>query len=408
MKKLLCILLLLMPALPFPSFAETSVISEGDTVIFGHYEQDADPDNGPEPLQWLVLEANDDTLLLITQYEIAYRSYSDMQDQLVSWADSDLRAWLNETFLVCAFSEEERNAITETPLHTAGGKRSWYRWGEKVEATAPECDTIDRAFVLSSEETERYFFFGTTDFYAASENRLSMPSYSVLIRLALDGSTHWENVRDIPTADEYAQLASRFLPVPEKTEAGWTLPMPSLQEYSKFWKDLEEFSPLEMWPWLLREQGKIYNCYWEGLGSTGFYEWYCWQPTSIRPALRVSRAAVEQGLIIQPTKVYTFPARAELTGLWKAEADGATEYFRFDEDGYHLTTMAVLEDGSRLTASFLYQAGSRNLILSQIGTQGQRLEGMYSIDGDTLNLEMSHQEVILERVDASEWPEITE
>jgi hypothetical protein len=407
MKKLLCILMLLMLALPFPSFAEASVISEGDTVIFGHYEQDADPDNGSEPLQWLVLEANDDSLLLITQYEIAYRPYSDMRDQLVSWADSDLRAWLNDAFLTCAFSEEERKAIAETPLHTAGGKRAWYRWGEKVEMTAPECDTIDRVFVLSSEETERYFYFGTTESNAASEHRLSMPSYSVLIRLALHGATHWEEVREIPNTDEYALLANRFLPVAVKTENEWTLPMPSVREYSQFWKDLEEFSPKEMWPWLLREQGKIYNCYWDGLGSMGFYDWYCWEPTSVRPALRVSRAALEQGMIIQPTKVYPFPARSELTGVWKTEASGHSEYWRFDEDGYH-STMSILESRTLFSVTLLYQAERRSLTLAQIGTQGQLLKGIYQIGGDTLILKIAEQEVILERANAAEWPEITE
>ncbi len=408
MKKLLCILLLLMLALPFPSFAETSVISEGDTVIFGHYEQDADPDNGPEPLQWLVLEANDDTLLLITQYEIAYRSYSDMQDQLVSWADSDLRAWLNETFLVCAFSEEERNAITETPLHTAGGKRSWYRWGEKVEATAPECDTIDRAFVLSSEETERYFFFGTTDFYAASENRLSMPSYSVLIRLALDGSTHWEEVRDIPRADAYTELAIRLLPTAAETETGWRMPMPALREYSAFWQDMPELLlSRELWPFLLREQGMVYDNYLDGLGSTAFYDWYCWNHTCVRPALRVSIAALEQGLIIQPAEVFPYRADPELIGLWKAEAEGQTEYYRFHEDGYRLTT-AIWDGESLYSASLIFQALGRKLDLLQIGAQGQLLEGSFRIEGDTLILHFNGQEELLKRADAGEWPQINE
>ena len=401
MKKILCVLLILMLVLPLSTSAETNAPEAGAVVVFGRYEQDGNPDNGPEPLQWLVLEANEDTLLLITQYEIALQSYSTQQDRLVGWADSELRIWLNGAFLACAFTEEEKEAIAETPLHTAGGSRSWYRWGEKVEMEVPECDTVDRVFILSGEETDRYFFFGTNDTNAANERGLSMPSYSVLIRLALDGSTYWEDVRDIPTADEYAQLASRFLPVPEKTEAGWTLPMPSLQEYSKFWKDLEEFSP--MWPWLLREQGKI----WEGLGSTGFYEWYCWQPTSIRPALRASRAAVEQGLIIQPAEVFPYRADPELIGLWKAEAEGQTAYFRFHEDGYRLT-MAIWDGESLYSGSLIFQALGGKLDLLQIGTQGQLFEGSFRIEGDTLILHFNGQEELLKRADAGEWPQINE
>ena len=294
MKKILCVLLILMLVLPLSTSAETNAPEAGAVVVFGRYEQDGNPDNGPEPLQWLVLEANEDTLLLITQYEIALQSYSTQQDRLVGWADSELRIWLNGAFLACAFTEEEKAAIAETPLHTAGGSRSWYRWGEKVEMEVPECDTVDRAFVLSSEETERYFFFGTTDFYAASENRLSMPSYDVLIRLALHGATHWEEVRDIPRADAYTELAIRLLPTAAETETGWRMPMPTLREYSAFWQDMPELLlSRELWPFLLREQGMVYDNYFDGLGSTAFYDWYCFDPACVRPAIRVSRAALE-------------------------------------------------------------------------------------------------------------------
>ena len=407
MKKMLCVFLFLILVLPCLSFAESSPISEGDTVIFGRYEQDGDPDNGPEPLQWLVLEADDDMLLLITQYEVAYRPYSVMQDQMVSWADSDLRAWLNDSFLTYAFTGEERAAIAETPLHTPGSTREIMRMGKKIEMTAPECDTADRVFVLSSEETERCFYFGTTEADAASEHRLSMPAYGVLIRLALDGATSWETVREIPGADDYARLANRLLPVAKKTEEGWTLPMPSVREYSQFWKDLQEFSPLEMWPWLLREQGMTYDCYWDGNGCTGFYDGYCWRPTCVRPAVRVSRTALEHGMIIRPAPVYPLPADPKLSGVWKAETDGQTVYWNFNEDGYH-STMSIRESGTLFTVSLLYQAGKKPLILAQIGTQGELFEGTYKIDGDTLILKIAKQEVTLERVDAEEWAQITE
>ena len=83
MKKILCVLLILMLVLPLSTSAETNAPEAGAVVVFGRYEQDGNPDNGPEPLQWLVLEANEDTLLLITQYEIALQSYSTQQDRLV-------------------------------------------------------------------------------------------------------------------------------------------------------------------------------------------------------------------------------------------------------------------------------------------------------------------------------------
>ena len=56
MKKILCILLIMLFSIYFPAFADVPEVSEGDILLFGRYEQDGDPDNGPEPLQWLVLQ----------------------------------------------------------------------------------------------------------------------------------------------------------------------------------------------------------------------------------------------------------------------------------------------------------------------------------------------------------------
>ena len=408
MKKGLCILLILMLMLTFSASAETNVPEAGSVVVYGRYEQDGNPDNGPEPLQWLVLETDENTLLLITQYEIAFQPFSTRQDLLVGWADSELRAWLNNAFPASAFTEEERAAIAETPLHTAGGRRTLYRRGETIEMEVPECDTVDRVFVLSSEETDRYFFFGTNDAYAASEHRLSMPSYSVLIRLALYGSANWENVRDIPGADVYAELANRLLPTARETETAWTMPMPSLREYIDFWHDMPELlQSQELWPSLLREQGMIYTNYWDGLGCTGFYDWYCWDPTCVRPALRVSSTALEQGLITQPKEVFPSRTDPDLIGQWKAEVEDRTEYYWFHENGYRLT-MAMSDGDTLYSTSFLCQTTGRKLNLVQLGAQGQLHEGSFRIDGDTLILDFAGQKVFLKRANADEWPQIHE
>ena len=48
------------PALPYRS------ASKGDTVSFGSYEQDGNTQNGPEPIQWIVLDKIDGQLLLLS------------------------------------------------------------------------------------------------------------------------------------------------------------------------------------------------------------------------------------------------------------------------------------------------------------------------------------------------------
>ena len=41
------------------SAATAEGVAAGDTILFGTYEQDNDPDNGPEPIEWIVLEVDE-------------------------------------------------------------------------------------------------------------------------------------------------------------------------------------------------------------------------------------------------------------------------------------------------------------------------------------------------------------
>ena len=54
-KRFLCLMLCILLILSFSvfSFAEDDRIPEaGDHIFFGHYEQDNDLNNGPEPIEW--------------------------------------------------------------------------------------------------------------------------------------------------------------------------------------------------------------------------------------------------------------------------------------------------------------------------------------------------------------------
>ena len=55
------------------SFAEngSSAPQAGDHVFFGQYEQDNDLKNGPEPIEWLVLEDDGESILLLSRYCLA-------------------------------------------------------------------------------------------------------------------------------------------------------------------------------------------------------------------------------------------------------------------------------------------------------------------------------------------------
>ncbi len=81
----------------------------GDAVIFGKYEQNSKYD-GTEPLEWLVLEKQEDKILLISRYCIETLSYNTERTD-VTWADSSLRTFLNDTFLKNAFDENEAKSL---------------------------------------------------------------------------------------------------------------------------------------------------------------------------------------------------------------------------------------------------------------------------------------------------------
>ncbi len=119
----------------------------GDTVTFGHYEQDNDTSNGPEPIQWRVLDVQGGKALLLSQ-DVLVRLQYHPQESGATWKDCTLRQWLNDDFYHAAFSEEElkrvcltRNVNEDNPTYGTDG-------GE---------DTDDHVFLLSLSEAEKYF-----------------------------------------------------------------------------------------------------------------------------------------------------------------------------------------------------------------------------------------------------------
>ncbi|MGN0326645.1 MAG: DUF6273 domain-containing protein [Lachnospiraceae bacterium] len=85
---------------------------DGEYVIFGSYEQDNNLDNGPEPIEWIVLAEHDGKALLLSRYILDGGIYTENGEaDVVSWENSDIRTWLNNDFYNEAFSEEEKTAM---------------------------------------------------------------------------------------------------------------------------------------------------------------------------------------------------------------------------------------------------------------------------------------------------------
>lgn len=93
----------------------------GDIITFGSYEQNAVPSDGPEAINWQILEKDENSILVISVQGLDCVKYDDQTSHSanpVSWADCSLQRWLNGFFYDAAFSGEERAKIQ--PVTIAG------------------------------------------------------------------------------------------------------------------------------------------------------------------------------------------------------------------------------------------------------------------------------------------------
>ena len=116
----------------------------GDVVEFGTYAQDV-TDTGSaydtqEAIRWYVLDIVDGSALLLTEQSIECMAMMAGTGS-GTWADSEVRSWLNDTFAVCAFTEDEQAKLN---------------WTTITQSNADDGDTLDRVFLLSGEEAEHY------------------------------------------------------------------------------------------------------------------------------------------------------------------------------------------------------------------------------------------------------------
>ena len=124
--------------------------SAGQTVTLGSYEQDGNAGNGPEPVEWIILDMKEGRCLLLSRYALDVMPYHT-ESAAVTWEHCSLRSWLNGDFLSGAFSEEERAAILLTDVDN-GAEQGFDGYGTSGGATTP-----DKVFLLSWAEADLYF-----------------------------------------------------------------------------------------------------------------------------------------------------------------------------------------------------------------------------------------------------------
>ncbi len=132
-------------------------------ITFGHYEQDNDNTNGKEPIQWRILDINDEGhILIISEKVLDVKKYNTTKID-ITWEKSTIRSWLNgyassyntvgtdftsSNFINKAFTAEEQAKIAAltVPAHTTPNY-----------STSPGNATTDKIFLLSIVEANNYF-----------------------------------------------------------------------------------------------------------------------------------------------------------------------------------------------------------------------------------------------------------
>ncbi|MBQ3232006.1 MAG: hypothetical protein IJB25_04430 [Clostridia bacterium] len=164
MKNRFCILLTILIVLFLSSMqisvAEDTPYEVGNIILFGSFEQDNDTNNGPEKIEWIVLDADleNEKILLLSLYGLECRNYHT-SGTYPTWEKCDTRLWLNDTFYSKAFSDEEKGRIVPTIIKTQNNTK-WEElaknkhWHYEYMDGGADCE--DNVFLLSLEEAVFY------------------------------------------------------------------------------------------------------------------------------------------------------------------------------------------------------------------------------------------------------------
>ena len=122
---------------------------DGDYIVFGHYEQDGNESNGPEPIEWEIVSEEGDRTLLMSRYILDRQRYNtELAD--VTWETCSLRSWLNNDFYNAAFNDLEKILIIT--VMNSNADNVFY-------GTDGGNDTEDKVFCLSLEELHDNYIF---------------------------------------------------------------------------------------------------------------------------------------------------------------------------------------------------------------------------------------------------------
>ena len=126
-------------------------LQPGQVISLGRYPQGA---NGEvQPIEWQVLEVEDDRALLLSRHVLDCAPYHSEQT-VVRWENSRLRQWLLEDFMSAAFSEGDLAHICRPEAaNDPAGELLWQMFG--METTTGTIS--DPVFLLAQADILRLF-----------------------------------------------------------------------------------------------------------------------------------------------------------------------------------------------------------------------------------------------------------
>ena len=151
------------------SNSEYSKYKAGDIFTFGSYEQDNISDNGKESIEWIVLSNDGKELLILSKYALDSRKY-DNDFAPTTWAECDLRKWLNDDFLNAAFSKKEKELIKTKTLKNKDN--TYFQYG----AIDGGDDTKDQVFLLSIDDVINPAYGFDSDYDKQETHRRCLPT----------------------------------------------------------------------------------------------------------------------------------------------------------------------------------------------------------------------------------------
>lgn len=117
----------------------------GDIITFGRCNDGELEVDGE--IKWIVLAEENGKRLIVSENILVHNKYQRTLQE-TTWEDSYLRKWLNTEFYAKCFTEQEKALIAESLLENRNNSSNNVAAGN---------DTIDKIFVLSFYEANKYF-----------------------------------------------------------------------------------------------------------------------------------------------------------------------------------------------------------------------------------------------------------